>query len=37
MRPGPGFGSGPAVRDDAVSTALREPRRLLDPLVPGAT
>jgi DNA-binding HxlR family transcriptional regulator len=36
MRPGPGFGTGPAARDDAVSTALREPRRLLDPLVPGA-
>jgi hypothetical protein len=36
MRPGPGFGTGPAVRDDAVSTALREPRRLLEPLVPGA-
>ncbi len=30
-RPGPG--ADPTVRDDAVSAALRSPRRLLDPLV----
>ena len=32
MRPGPG--TGPPRRDDPVSTALREPRRLLHPLLP---
>lgn len=31
VRPGPG--SDPTVRDDAVSVALREPHRLLEPLV----
>lgn len=33
-RPGPG--SGPPRRDDPVSTVLREPRRLLQPLVPSS-
>ena len=33
MRPGPG--AGPPQRQDAVSIALREPRRLLEPLPTG--
>jgi DNA-binding HxlR family transcriptional regulator len=32
MRPGPGFGAGPVVREDPVSVALRAPCRLLEPL-----
>jgi DNA-binding HxlR family transcriptional regulator len=36
MRAGPGFGTGPVVRDDPVSVALRAPHRLLEPLLPRA-